>query len=119
MTIISANALETNNFLDLKSQKKKNISKTSYPKIDITENMCDHTVEYLRLSINVCQFFNFILHTTGKCCHFLRFNYLEECYFHVHLHICETQVHSSTGSATFGIPHPKFCIYVIYNYIYI
>ena len=46
MTIISANALETNNFLDLKSQKKKNISKTSYPKIDITENMCDHTVEY-------------------------------------------------------------------------
>ena len=43
VTIISANAFQIK-FCDLKS--KKNISKTSYPKIDITENMCDHTVEY-------------------------------------------------------------------------
>ena len=35
---------KSNKFFDLKS--KKNISETSYPKIDITENMCGHTVEY-------------------------------------------------------------------------
>ena len=35
---------KSNNLFDLKS--KKNISETSYPKIVITENMCDHAVEY-------------------------------------------------------------------------
>ena len=35
---------KSNKFFDLKS--KKNISETSYPKIDFTENMCDRTVEY-------------------------------------------------------------------------
>ena len=69
--------------------------------------MCDHTVEYWQLSINLCQFFNFLLHVTGKSYHFLRFNYLEMCYFLVYLHICETQVYNCTGSAIFGIPHPK------------
>ena len=43
VTIISANAFQIK-LCDLKN--KKNISKTSYPKIDITENTCDHTVEY-------------------------------------------------------------------------
>ena len=66
---------KSNNLFDLKS--KKNISETSYPKIVITENMCDQTVEYWQLSINLCQFFNFLLHATGKNYHFLRFNYLE------------------------------------------
>ena len=33
-----------NKFFYLKN--KKNISETSYPRIDITENMCDHTVKY-------------------------------------------------------------------------
>ena len=28
-------------------------------------------------SINLCQFFNFLLNITGKSCHILRFNYLE------------------------------------------
>ena len=35
-------------------------------KIDITENMCKHTWEYWKLSINLCQFFNFLLYVTGK-----------------------------------------------------
>ena len=36
-----------NKFLYLKSKrKKKSISETSYLKTDITENMCDHAVEY-------------------------------------------------------------------------
>ena len=37
-----------NKFFDLKSKrkKKKSISETSYLKTDITENMCDHAVEY-------------------------------------------------------------------------
>ena len=35
---------KSNKFLDLKS--KKNISETSYPKIDINDNMCDRTVQY-------------------------------------------------------------------------
>ena len=39
---------------------------------------------------------------------FLRSNHLEMCYFHVYLHVCETQVQSCTGSAIFGIPHLKF-----------
>ena len=64
---------KSNKFFDLKSKKN---SETSYPKIDITENICDHTVEYWQLSINLCHFFNFLLHITGKSCHVLRFNYL-------------------------------------------
>ena len=95
---------KSNKFFDLKSKKN---SETSYPKIDITENICDHTVEYRQLSINLCQFFNFLLNNSGKSCHFLRFNYLEMCYFLVYLHLCETQVHKCTGNAIFGIPHPK------------
>ena len=36
-----------NKFFDLKSKrKKKSIIETSYLKTDITENMCDHAVEY-------------------------------------------------------------------------
>ena len=38
-------------------------------------------------SINLYQFFNFLLHITGKSCHILRFNYLEMCYFLVYLPI--------------------------------
>ena len=76
--------------------------------LKITENMCDHTVEYWQLSIHLCQFFNFLLHVAGKCHHFLRFNYMEMCSFHVYLHICQTLVHSCTGSAIFGIQHSKF-----------
>ena len=34
----------SNKLFDLKN--KKNISETSYPRIDITVNMCDHTVKY-------------------------------------------------------------------------
>ena len=41
------------------------------------------------------------------------------CYFHVYLHICETHVHSCTGSAIFGISHPKFVHIYIYIYTYI
>ena len=106
VSIISANAFQIKWILWLKNQK--NSSETIYPKIDITENMCDYAVEYWQLSINSCKFFNFLWNVTGKCYHFLRFNYLEMCYFHVYLHICETQVHSCTGSAIFGIPHSKF-----------
>ena len=40
-------------------KKQKSISETNYPKIDITENMCDYTVKYWQLSINLCQFFSF------------------------------------------------------------
>ena len=98
---------KSNKFFNLKS--KRNVSETSYPKIDITENMCDHTVEYWQLSINLCQFFNFLLHVTGKSYHFFRFNYLEVCHFLVYLYICEVQVLNFTGSAIFGIPYPKFC----------
>ena len=36
-----------------KKKKKKKISVTSYTKTDIAENMCDHTVEYWQLSMNV------------------------------------------------------------------
>ena len=36
-------------------------------------------------SINLCQFFNFLLHITVKSCHVLRFNYLEMSYFLVYL----------------------------------
>ena len=36
-------------------------------------------------SINLCQFFNFLLHITGKSCYILRFNYLEMCYILVYL----------------------------------
>ena len=35
---------KSNKFFDLKSIK--NISETNYPKIDLTENMCDYTVKY-------------------------------------------------------------------------
>ena len=42
---------KSNKFFNLKS--RKNISETIYPKIDITENMCDHTLEYWQLSIYV------------------------------------------------------------------
>ena len=45
---------QINSFLLKKAKKKKKkISETSYPKTDITENMCDHTVEYWQLSMNV------------------------------------------------------------------
>ena len=37
-------------------------------------------------SINLCQFFNFLLHITGKSCHILRFNYLEMCHILVYLY---------------------------------
>ena len=53
---------------------------------------------------------NFIFHVTGKCHHFLRLNNLKMCYFYVYLHICETQVHSCTGSAIVGIPHVKLFV---------
>ena len=43
---------QINSFL-LKKEKKNKISETSYPKTDIAENMCDHTVEYWQLSMNV------------------------------------------------------------------
>ena len=58
----------------------KHIFETSYPKIDITENMFNHTVEYWQLSISLCQFLNFRLHVTGKSYQFFRFKYLEMCY---------------------------------------
>ena len=35
---------KSNKSFDLKN--KKNITETSYPRIDITENMCDPTVKY-------------------------------------------------------------------------
>ena len=44
--------------------------------MDFTENMCDQTMEYWQLWINLCQFFNFLLHVTGQSYQFLRFNYL-------------------------------------------
>ena len=49
------------------------------------------------------------MHVTSKSYHFFRFNYLEVCHFLVYLYICEVQVLNFTGSAIFGIPHPKFC----------
>ena len=52
--------------------------------------------------------FNFLLHVTGTSKHFLRTNCLEACYFHVCLHICETQVHSCTWSVISWISHLKF-----------
>ena len=95
---------KSNKFFDLKSQK--NISERVIQKSMLLKT-CDHTVEYWQLSIKVCQFFSFLLHVTGKSYHFLRFNYLEMCYFLVYLNVCETQVHKCRESAIFGIPHPK------------
>ena len=46
VTIISANAFKSNKFFPFKKSKKKktkqkkSISETSYPKTDITENVC-------------------------------------------------------------------------------
>ena len=43
VTIISANAFKSNKFFPFKKskkKKKKSISETSYPKTDITENVC-------------------------------------------------------------------------------
>ena len=37
---------QINSFLLKKAKKKIKISETSYPKTDIAENMCVHTVEY-------------------------------------------------------------------------
>ena len=88
---------KSNKFFDLKSKKN---SETSYPKIDITENICDHTVEYWQLSINLCHFFNFLLHITGKSCHVLRFNYLEMCYFLVYVLISVRVPHSGGHGVT-------------------
>ena len=82
-----------------------------FPIFSVTESYWKQVWSYCgnwQLSINLCQFYNFILHVTGKCHHFFTFNYLEMCYFHVYLHICESLVHSCAGSAIFEIPHPKF-----------
>ena len=49
----------------------------------------------------------FLLQVTGTSQHFLTSKHLEMCYFHVCLHVCETQVHSCTGNAISEIPHPK------------
>ena len=51
VTIISANAFKSNKFFPFKKskKKKKNISETSYPKTDITENVCG-----LLTTINEC-----------------------------------------------------------------
>ena len=38
--------------------------------------------------------FKFFLHVIGTSQHFLGSNHLEMCYFHVYLHICETQVYT-------------------------
>ena len=65
---------KSDKFFDLKS--KKALLKLVIQKL-ISLKTCDHTVEYSQLSINLCQFFNFLLHATGKNYHFLRFNYLE------------------------------------------
>ena len=97
---------KSNKFFDLKS--KKTLVKLVIQKMILLKT-CDHTVEYWQLSINLRQFFNFLLHVRGKSYHFLRFNYLEMCYFLVYLHIYETQAHNCIGSAIFGIPHPRFC----------
>ena len=43
------------------------------------------TLVKLVKSINLCHFFNFLLHITVKSCHVLRFNYLEMCYFLIYL----------------------------------
>ena len=91
---------KSNKFFGLKS--KRNISETSYPEIDITENICDHIVEQWQLSINLCQFFNLLLYVTSNSYYFLRFNYLKMCYFLVYLHICETEEHNCTETAIFA-----------------
>ena len=98
--------LKSNKLFDLKS--KKTLVKLVNQKLILLKT-CDHTVEYWQLSINLCQFFNFLLHVTGKRYHFLRFNYLEMCYFLVYLHICETQVHSSTEVPFWEFHIPRFC----------
>ena len=79
---------KSNKFFDLKS--KKVLVKLVIQKL-ISLKTCDHTVEYSQLSINLCQFFSFLLHVTGNSYHFLRFNYLEMGYFLVYLHVCETR----------------------------
>ena len=82
---------QSNKFFYLKRKKKKKKSENSYPKNDINENMCDHTVKYWQLSINLCQFYNFLLHVAVKA-----------------ITLCKNQVHNCAGSAIPGIPQPKF-----------
>ena len=76
LTIIPPYAFKSNQFFDLKSKK---------------------TLVKLVKSINLCQFFNFLLHITVKSCHVLRFNYLEICYFLVYLLISGFPIEGREG----------------------
>ena len=104
---------KSNNLFDLKS--KKNITETSYPKINITENIYCIIKHSLIILWNIDNsqsiygnFSFFFLHFTSKSYHFLRFKYLDMCYLLVFIHIWETQIDHWTGSSIFEIPHLKF-----------
>ena len=59
-------------------------------------------------SINLCQFFNFLLHITGKICHILRFNYLEMCYILVYLLILGFPIVEGGGGHGGAPPPPSY-----------
>ena len=63
--------LKSNKFFDLKS--KKTLVKLVIQKLILLKT-CHHTVEHWQLSINLCQFFNFLSLVTGESYLFLRFN---------------------------------------------